>query len=89
MVGAWCSACMVGVIWVGHVHGIAIGHTKQNAPDSHPNSEVKLLQARVVLGWGTTREGRVLIAFLLLPTPPTPSIHVSRTHPHARTPLVA
>ena len=44
--------------------GIAIGHTKQNAPDSHPNSEVKLLQARVVLGWGTTREGRVLIAFL-------------------------
>ena len=44
--------------------GVAIGHTKQNAPDSHPNSEVKLLQARVVLGWGTTREGRVLIAFL-------------------------
>ena len=54
------------------VYATAIGHTKQNAPDSHPNSEVKLLQARVVLGWGTTREGRVLIAFLhTFPCPPS------------------
>ena len=30
---------------------------------SHPNSEVKLARARVVLRWGTTREGRVLHIF--------------------------
>ena len=67
----------VWVIGGCDVVGIAIGHTKQNAPDSHPNSEVKLLQARVVLGWGTTREGRVLIAFLpsLCPLPsPHPTL---------------
>ena len=63
-IGMWVFG-YIGCMWL---HGIAIGHTKQNAPDSHPNSEVKLLQARVVLGWGTTREGRVLIAFLCLPT---------------------
>ena len=60
---------------------IAIGHTRQNAPDSHPNSEVKLLQARVVLGRGTTREGRVLIAFLRfcpIHLPVTPTSHVRR-----------
>ena len=31
---------------------------------SHPNSAVKLDRARVVLRWGTTREGRVLHIFL-------------------------
>ena len=30
---------------------------------SHPNSAVKLDRARVVLRWGTTREGRVLHIF--------------------------
>ena len=30
---------------------------------SHPNPEVKLHQARLVLGWGTTLEPRVLQAF--------------------------
>ena len=36
---------------------------------SHPNPEVKLHQARLVLGWGTTLEPRVLQAvcpFLIL-----------------------
>ena len=33
---------------------------------SHPNPEVKLHQARLVLGWGTTLEPRVLQAFCLL-----------------------
>ena len=32
---------------------------------SHPNSEVKLVRAGVVLRWGTTREGPVLRFFLL------------------------
>ena len=35
---------------------------------SHPNPEVKLHQARLVLGWGTTLEPRVLQAFSLLRT---------------------
>ena len=35
---------------------------------SHPNSEVKLVRAGVVLRWGTTREGPVLrFSFLHLP----------------------
>ena len=33
---------------------------------SHPNPEVKLHQARLVLGWGTTLEPRVLQAFCFL-----------------------
>ena len=33
---------------------------------SHPNPEVKLHQARLVLGWGTTLEPRVLQAFVFL-----------------------
>ena len=33
---------------------------------SHPNPEVKLHQARLVLGWGTTLEPRVLQAFSFL-----------------------
>ena len=65
--------------------GVAIGHTKQNAPDSHPNSEVKLLQARVVLGWGTTREGRVLIAFLLSLPPSSSTTTPSLDHHHTAT----
>ena len=32
---------------------------------SHPNREYKLVRARVVLRWGTTREGRVLHIFVL------------------------
>ena len=41
-------------------------HTKSNAPDSHPNSEVKRLKARSVLRWGTAREVLVPLAFCLI-----------------------
>ena len=34
---------------------------------SHPNPEVKLHQARLVLGWGTTLEPCVLQAFVFWP----------------------
>ena len=40
---------------------------------SHPNSEVKQVRAGVVLRWGTTQEGPVLLFLFLLvkPLPPT------------------
>ena len=35
-------------------------HTQDKAPVSHQLTEVKLLQALVVLWWGTTWEGKVM-----------------------------
>ena len=39
---------------------VACAATSSRVTAYHPNSEVKLDRARVVLWWGTTREGRVL-----------------------------
>ena len=46
---------------------------------SHPNPEVKLHQARLVLGWGTTLEPRVLQAFLRSFPPQLGGLFVSRS----------
>jgi hypothetical protein len=45
---------------VAAVHVLAYAAISSRVTASHPNSEVKLDRARVVLRWGTTREGRVL-----------------------------
>ena len=39
---------------------IVVVHTQDTAPVSHQLTEVKLLQALVVLWWGTTWEGKVM-----------------------------
>ena len=41
-------------------------HQRPYHPGSHPNSEVKQDRVQVVLRWGTTREGWMLLVFLLI-----------------------
>ena len=58
---------------------VGYDHTLDNTPDPIPNSEVKLQWARLVLGWGTTRESRgVVSVFFFL------SLSLSRAFLHGR-----
>ena len=55
----------VDLLWSTYItcecHTFVFVHTQDTAPVSHQLTEVKLLQALVVLWWGTTWEGKVMI----------------------------
>ena len=56
---------------------VGYDHTLDNTPDPIPNSEVKLQWARLVLGWGTTRESRGVVSVFLF-------LSLSRAFLHGR-----
>ena len=65
MVLPGCPAPLVPFKYNPANHWDGYDHTLDNTPDPIPNSEVKLQWARLVLGWGTTRESRGVVSVLI------------------------
>ena len=59
------NANILNVPIAHHASSLVVVHTQDTAPVSHQLTEVKLLQALVVLWWGTTWEGKVMTVDLL------------------------
>ena len=58
----WCNSWLcIDTLMNSLAYGLRPYYAENTG--SHPNPEVKLHQARLVLGWGTTLEPRVLQAF--------------------------